>query len=528
MFVLDVEINNVKNARILPLLNEVKSSFYQGNYRSALVINYTAIIMDVLDKLMDLSEIYQDQAAQDILRNVEQRRSNNKNSEWENYLLEQVKERTELIDNYEYEDLLEIKRQRNNAAHPMTTYDGNIWELKTISKETCQDVIRKSFEIIFLKPPILGKKINDKIIEFAKRAYNSIGITDDDFKMSLRDQYLNQLSSKPKERLLKSLFKLIFNQTYNDQEANEGRKSSFALLKVLISEDTLRFLNIIKADIEKFSLELENYDELSQEYEYLKFDELKSLYFADLIREFPLIKGWIKQSTMINLKNNLEHLLDNFSGAPRIIEKNLFVIRCTTVINSCSFHVQEMAKLLENVTLDFRLSAFEIDDLNKLYNTFSYYGEEELLIEFLFEEMTSAGSFYQANDDFIAILWLVEKLTKNKVYEILFKINENDQYYKNINLGSFVDEFVSNYKEKNGIDLRRYYIGAIYTNLNILSDDYLLTNSDYDSIFGFLEDKTDIYFKTIRLFQRKYKDDIKNIYNNDLNKYPCLNSLMFE
>ena len=50
MFVLDEEINNVKNTRILPLLNEIKSSFYSGNYRSAIVITYTAIILDVLDK----------------------------------------------------------------------------------------------------------------------------------------------------------------------------------------------------------------------------------------------------------------------------------------------------------------------------------------------------------------------------------------------------------------------------------------------------------------------------------------------
>ncbi|EOS7831841.1 hypothetical protein E0T40_RS14105, partial [Enterococcus hirae] len=192
MFDLDVEINNIKNARILPLLNEVKSSFYQGNYRSAIVINYTAIILDVLDKLVDLSEIYQDTNAQEILKEIEKKRKNSKSSDWENYLFKETKTKTELIDEYEYDDLMEIKRQRNNAAHPMTTYDGHTWELKNISKETCQDVIRKSFEIVFLKPPILGRKINNKIIDFAKKSYNSIGITDDDFKKLIRDQYLNQ------------------------------------------------------------------------------------------------------------------------------------------------------------------------------------------------------------------------------------------------------------------------------------------------------------------------------------------------
>lgn len=528
MFVLDEEINNIKNTRILPLLNEVKSSFYQGNYRSAVVINYTAIIMDILDKLIDLSEIYQDQTAQDILNQVEDKRQKNKNSEWENFLIQEVKNRTELIDGYEFDDLMEIKRQRNNAAHPMTTYDGNTWELKTISKETCQDVIRKSFEIVFLKPPILGRKINDKIIEFAKRAYSAIGITDDDFKISIRGQYLDQLGSKPKERLLKSLFKLIFNQAYNDQKANEGRQSSFALLKVLISEDKLNFLDIIKTDIEKFSLELENYAELSIEYDDLKIDELKSLYFADLIREFPSIREWIKDSTRINLKNNLEHVLDNFSGASHITKKNIFVMRCTTVIDTCDVHIKELEKLLENVVHNFRLSSFETKDLEKLYNTFSYYGENELLTEFLFKQMTSAKSFYQAEDDFHVNLWLAEKVTKNEVYEILFKFNENDQYYNNNKLGSFVDDFVTYYRTKEGIDLRNHYLGAIYTELNILSDKYTLSKTDYDSIFSFLEDKTENHCSTIRKFKNKYKDNIKAYYNNNLEDYPNLNMCMFK
>ncbi|WP_268258539.1 hypothetical protein [Enterococcus faecium] len=40
MFILDDEIKKVKNPRIIPLLEEVRSSFYQGNYRSAIAVNY--------------------------------------------------------------------------------------------------------------------------------------------------------------------------------------------------------------------------------------------------------------------------------------------------------------------------------------------------------------------------------------------------------------------------------------------------------------------------------------------------------
>ncbi|MDV2932555.1 hypothetical protein [Enterococcus faecalis] len=528
MFVLDEEINNVKNTRILPLLNEIKSSFYSGNYRSAIVITYTAIVLDILDKLTDLSEIYQDPAAQAVLANVEKNRKNKGSSEWEYTLIIEAKERTELIDDYELEDLMEIKRQRNNAAHPATIYDGNTWELKTISKETCQDVIRKSFEIIFLKPPILGRKINNKIIEFANKSYHAIGITEDDFKKAIQDQYLNHLGSGPKKQLLKSLFKLIFKQAYDDQAANTGRQSSFALLKVLISDDRLQLLDTIKSDIEKFTLELENYADLSLEYNDLKSDQLKSVYFADLIREFPLVKDWVKESTKINLKNNLAHMLDGHLGGADNAKKILFAMKCTTVIDDCEDHLHDVLTLLEDVKYNFRLSSIEANDLDKLYDTFCYYGKKEQLIEFLLDQMTNAVNFNQADKDFLIYSWLVEKLTEEQIYEMLAKINENSQYYRNRNLVSFVDEFVSYYKETKGIDLRIYYLGAIYTNLNILSDEYTLSTSDYELIFEFFEDRIESHSRTIHYFQYEYKKDIKANFGNSLKNFPKLNELFLE
>lgn len=63
MFILEKEILNVKNTRIKSLLEEVLSSYYQGNYRYAIVVNYTAVIMDLLDKVSDLLNIYQDPSA---------------------------------------------------------------------------------------------------------------------------------------------------------------------------------------------------------------------------------------------------------------------------------------------------------------------------------------------------------------------------------------------------------------------------------------------------------------------------------
>ncbi|HDT7980683.1 TPA: hypothetical protein RD618_002255, partial [Enterococcus faecalis] len=175
------------------------------------------------------------------------------------------------------------------------------------------------------------------------------------------------------------------------------------------------------------------------------------------MREFPLVKDWIKESTKINLKNNLAHMLDGLPGVADNTKKILLAMKCTTVIDDCEVHLQDVLTLLEEVKYNFRLSSIEANDLDKLYDTFCYYGKKEQLIEFLLDQMTNAVNFNQANKDFLIYSWLIEKLTEEQIYEMLAKINENNQYYWNSNLVSFVDEFVAYYKETNGIDLRINY-----------------------------------------------------------------------
>ena len=300
------------------------------------------------------------------------------------------------------------------------------------------------------------------------------------------------------------------------------------MLKVLISDSNTQLLDTIKSDIEKFALELENYAELSLEYNDLKFDQLKSLYFADLIREFPLVKDWIKESTKINLKNNLAHMLDGLPGVADNTKKILLAMKCTTVIDDCEVHLQDVLTLLEEVKYNFRLSSIEANDLDKLYDTFCYYGKKEQLIEFLLDQMTNAINFKQADKDFLIYSWLVEKLTEEQICEMLARINENTQYHWNNNLNSFVDEFVAYYKETNGIDLRINYLGAIYTNLDILSDEHTLSTSDYELIFEFFEDRIESHSRTIHDFQYEYKEDIKANFGNSLENFPKLNELLFE
>ena len=62
-FVLEEQIENVINKKTKKYLMEVISSYNNGNYRAAVVVLYTTVIYDLLQKLVALKEIYNDKGA---------------------------------------------------------------------------------------------------------------------------------------------------------------------------------------------------------------------------------------------------------------------------------------------------------------------------------------------------------------------------------------------------------------------------------------------------------------------------------
>lgn len=61
---------------------EVERSFYNENYRSAIVMLYSVVIADLLFKLEELKDYYLDPIAEGILEDINRmRESNPKNSE---------------------------------------------------------------------------------------------------------------------------------------------------------------------------------------------------------------------------------------------------------------------------------------------------------------------------------------------------------------------------------------------------------------------------------------------------------------
>lgn len=98
---------------------EVERSFYNENYRSAIVMLYSVVIADLLFKLEELKDYYLDPIAEGILEDINRmRESNPKNSEWENKLIENIKDKTNIIEPYVLTNIEDLKNVRNFSAHP--------------------------------------------------------------------------------------------------------------------------------------------------------------------------------------------------------------------------------------------------------------------------------------------------------------------------------------------------------------------------------------------------------------------------
>jgi hypothetical protein len=124
---------------------------------------WTVVISDLIYKLQQLKDLYQETGAKSILKEVEEKQMKAPNSsEWENYLVEQVNSRTHLLEPADFEHLQTLRKLRHLSAHP-TLSGTNL--LFSSNKETVRALIRNSLEGVLLKPPIFSRKIVDEFIK---------------------------------------------------------------------------------------------------------------------------------------------------------------------------------------------------------------------------------------------------------------------------------------------------------------------------------------------------------------------------
>lgn len=215
---LDLASEQITSDKTKNYFEEVLRSYYSENYRSSVVMLYSVALTDIILKLKDLRDIYHDIASTKILSEIDAlQKSDPTSPKWENELIAKVNERTNLFEPADYQNILNLQKQRHLCAHPIISQD---FELYRPNKETVRALIRNTLEGLLTKPAIISRKVFDDLLSDLV-TNKSILINDNDLQRFMDSKYLKRLRDSSIQQIFKSLWRVALKST--DQQASLNR-----------------------------------------------------------------------------------------------------------------------------------------------------------------------------------------------------------------------------------------------------------------------------------------------------------------
>lgn len=225
------ETNEIYFSKTKEYFNEVLSSYANGNYRSAVVMLYSTVICDILLKLKELKDMYNDSTANSILKEIERtKKESTSKSSWEKELLEKVRDKTNLIDSKVFSDLSHLYDDRCFSAHPAVNED---FELYTPNQETVIAHIKNILNGVLIKPPIFIKSVINMLTDDLKDKSAIYEGNKEALAVYLNNKYYRHMNESMKVKVFQSLWKFCFLNT-EDENCKTYRAVNRQALNILV------------------------------------------------------------------------------------------------------------------------------------------------------------------------------------------------------------------------------------------------------------------------------------------------------
>lgn len=527
MFILEDQMEKVVNPKTKEYLEEVVSCYRNGNYRASVVVLYTTLIFDLMQKLITLKDVYDEEKAKVIYNEIKRKQKNNPfDPSWETYLIDKICEDMKIISKVEKEELEHLKKERNYAAHPVVSESEEL-TLKPIRKETAGDLIRKSFEIVFLRDAILARDINVKIVEDLKEYYSRVA--ESGFEKYVNNRYLNRMNQSRKNELFKFLWRSVFE--WDDDDAVRNRNSNLLGLIYLYRGDKEVYKKIIKDNEDKLlnKIQVETFSSWCNSKGYnnsnsiyvdfiAAFEEFKrSSRIISLIKfiEFnPDIYHCLNEYCINTISSSVQHMYKGWINVG-FLDMEQFLLESTAVFlkDDVDTHFKEISKkALKYVTYADNSIQFYLlgeENLKLILNQIDHRNQIDVFKKFLIDYCCSVRSFAEAELRFYHIEICKEYYNEQDYYYILKKMNCNSQIYNNAycfaendsGTGGWLIKLHYNFKDKFGKEL----LGsleqrAFYDNIYRIQEHFQL---DKDKMLEVIEERALVYTK----------DELLNILN---------------
>lgn len=339
MFTIEDLIEKIYEPKTKDLFKDVFTSYTQGQYRATVVMLWTVVVCDLVYKLQYLRDIYNDNTAINILDKIsEKQKKNPKNPEWENYLVKDMNERTQLITDIEKDNLEYLQKQRNLCAHPIITNDNILFKP---SKELTRSLIRIALDSVLLKTPLLSKEYIKTILEDFEKRKDDFAPWDDTFERYLKNRYLNHLNIDQILNLFKLLWRIVFSP--HNQREQSNIDINFMLLEYIFNNYSAQCIDFMKKNIDYYTYD--NSDEKAKEYFshfiianyklYKTFSEQTKAIFESETRIFPQNIPFYF-ITQLDLKSYIHNLNSEFRSRKETLQPQ--------TLWSCMHHLKQQAR----------------------------------------------------------------------------------------------------------------------------------------------------------------------------------------
>lgn len=247
-FSIESSAEKIYDARTKKYFSEVMQTYVNGNYRSATVMLWSVVVCDLIYKLQELKDVYNEEVAETILDEVAAMQAVNPNSpEWESQLVEKIKARTQLLNVADHGNLRTLQNHRHLSAHPVL---GDADLLHEPNKETVRSDIRNVLEGLLWKPPLLTKNVFEQlVIDLSDK--QELFPDDTSLKRYLDAKFFRNMTEGVLNYVFRNLWKFVFRLKNEDTNAN--RDINFRALEILYRGSEGQFRQLIAEHADSFS-----------------------------------------------------------------------------------------------------------------------------------------------------------------------------------------------------------------------------------------------------------------------------------
>ncbi|EMC9464671.1 hypothetical protein [Pseudomonas aeruginosa] len=240
-FSVEQAANKIHDHRSKEYFGEVLNNYFNGNYRSSVVMLWTVVICDLVYKLQYLKDIHNDEKATTILDEmVEFQAKNPANPKWEETLLKEISSRTNLLESHELDSLLVLQKHRHLSAHPVINKADILFRPH---REMVLSDIRIALDSVLTKPPILTKQVFTELVLDLERIKDLFAEASQ-LSRYLESKYFSNLNREISAQLFKSLWRIAFKT--DNEKCNENREINVRALRILFERDREFFAGCVR------------------------------------------------------------------------------------------------------------------------------------------------------------------------------------------------------------------------------------------------------------------------------------------